>query len=226
MPGRDVIALCRCFTKKSAGDESEPRADARGSLCSGAAPMDADANDAAFPGAAVAVGPVPRNVWRMYPVLSLRRTETHRADRAARTVEFGLDHPGQRVRSVVAAVGPVEAAVTEQVAREFRPACLPAPRPAREALHRGRIGEDARLLVARLVRPRDAHLRHQAPHRPREAAPAVVAFEKRRASSSAREWRAGHSASPLPRGSAGVGGDSLIASKFSISQQSGGSVPS
>ena len=60
---------------------------------------------------------------------------------------------------------------------EFGPAEVPAAGKTHEVERRGRIGEDARLLVAALVEPLDAHARRKCLHGPGETAAAVVALD-------------------------------------------------
>lgn len=78
-------------------------------------------------------------------------------------------------------------AVGRQVGVELRPAQVPAARHPQRVEHRGRVGEDARLLVGALVEPLDTHRRGQPLHGAGESAAAVVALDSGRARIAAQQ---------------------------------------
>lgn len=93
--------------------------------------------------------------------------------------EFGLDHTGEGVGSVVMAVCSIESLVVEQVVSQFRPALFPSTGPPDETEYGGGVGEDASLFVSGLVNPVDLDFGDQSIDGTSKSASTVVAFDSR-----------------------------------------------
>ncbi len=108
------------------------------------------------------------------------REKPHPAHAALfRIGRLAFDDARQHVGRIVPAVRPKPPPIGRQMRAELGPPLLPPPRKADEVLHRGGIREDARLLVAALVKPLHPHRRREPLYGPCEAAPAVVALDRR-----------------------------------------------
>lgn len=93
--------------------------------------------------------------------------------------EFGFDHTGEGIGSVVMAVCSIESLVVEQVVSQFGPALFPSSRPPDETEYGGGVGEDASLFVSGLVNPVDLDFGGQSIDGTGKSAPTVVAFDSR-----------------------------------------------
>lgn len=110
--------------------------------------------------------------WRLFA-----GAEADSSDGPFGSFEFGFDHTGEGVGSIVMAVCSIESLVVEQVVSQFRPALFPSPGPPDETEYGGGVGEDASLFVSGLVNPVDLDFGNQSIDGTGKSAPAVVAFD-------------------------------------------------